>query len=256
MVSPNGLARDALILASSSVPAVPFEQRVSAAAAAGFDAIGLSIWEWDRLFTSGISVAAMRDCLRAHDMRLAEIDVHIGFAATPQERRREPLPGVPYTDRDTEARMFEMAHAFGVRHLQAVGAFGTDIVEDDAAEAFAGLCDRAAEHDLLVALEFVPGTNIADAGTASTIVAAAGRDNGGLCVDSWHHFRGANDTQLLEAIDPQKIIMIQLDDGPSDPADADFLADTMNNRLPPGEGEFDLVSFVRVLWARGSAAPI
>jgi sugar phosphate isomerase/epimerase len=256
VVSPDKLTPDALILASSSLPALPFEQRVSAAARAGFDAIGLSIWEWDRLRAAGTSVAAMRDSLRAHNMVLAEIEVHIGFSATPHERRRDPLPGVPYTDPDTEARMFEMARAFGARHLQAVGTFNTDIVEDDAAEAFARLCDRAAEHDLLVALEFVPCTNIGDAETANTIVATAGRDNGGLCVDSWHHFRGAKDMQLLKAIDPQHIVMIQLSDGPTEPDDADFLTDTMTNRRPPGEGDFDLVSFLRALWVRGNDAPI
>jgi sugar phosphate isomerase/epimerase len=149
-----------------------------------------------------------------------------------------------------------MAAAFGARHLQTVGTFNTDVLEDHAVEAFAALCDRAAEHDLLVALEFVPCTNVPDASVASRLVSAAGRRNGGLCVDSWHHFRGANDDSLLRALSAEQVVMIQLDDGPAEPIDPDFVTDTMQHRLPPGEGHFDLVGFLRALWDAGVQAPI
>jgi sugar phosphate isomerase/epimerase len=50
--------------------------------------------------------------------------------------------------------------------------------------------------------------------------------------------------------------MIQLDDGPADPVDSDFVTDTMLHRLPPGDGDFDLVGFLTLLWGRGVQAPI
>jgi sugar phosphate isomerase/epimerase len=198
----------------------------------------------------------MRKILDEHRMRLAEIEVVLGFAATGADRQRQPIPGVDYTDRETEARMFDMAAAFGARHLQAVGTFGTDVLEEQAAEAFAGLCDRAGEHGLLVALEFVPGTNVPDAGAAVALVAAAGRRNGGLCIDAWHHFRGARDDDLLRSVPPEQVVMIQLDDGAARPVHPDFVTDTLLNRLPPGDGEFDLVSFLELLWSRGVQAPV
>jgi len=42
-VPPAPLPPHALILANGSIPAVAFEERVAAAADAGFDAIGLSV---------------------------------------------------------------------------------------------------------------------------------------------------------------------------------------------------------------------
>ena len=44
----------------------------------------------------------------------------------------------------------------GARSLNAVDVFGGTWSLDEAAAAFAGLCDRAAEHGLLVHLEFLP----------------------------------------------------------------------------------------------------
>jgi sugar phosphate isomerase/epimerase len=250
------LGAGALILANGSIGPVPFEERVSAAAAGGFDGIGLSVWEYTRLRGQGYEIPQMRDALNQHGLRLAELEVVLGFSVSGPAAQTEPIPGIRYTDRDTEATFFEMAEAFGARHLQAVGTFGTDVLEDDAAEAFAGLCDRAAHHGLLVALEFVPTTNVPDAGVGQRIVAEADRANGGLCVDSWHHFRGRADDDLLRAMRPDRVFMIQLDDGPRSPRDPDFVTDTTQHRLPPGEGEFDLVHFLRLLGDMGVEAPI
>jgi sugar phosphate isomerase/epimerase len=250
------LAPEALILANGSLPPVPFDQRVAAAAAAGFDAIGLSVWEYARLRAEGTDENAMRAALDRHGVQLAELEVVLGFAATGEDLQAQPIPGLDYTDRVAEARLFKMATLFGARHLQAVGTFNSELPEERAVEAFAAPCDRAAAHGLLVALEFVPSTNIPDARLASELVSAAGRRNGGLCVDSWHHFRGRNDPRLLQSIPPEQVFMIQLDDGPADPVDPHFVTDTMLHRLPPGDGDFDLVGFLQLLWDRGVQAPI
>ena len=207
-VRPAPLPLDALILANGSIGPVPFEERVAAAADAGFDAIGLSVWEYDRLRGEGYDDNQLRTALDRHGIRVAELEVVLGFAAIGPDRLRQPLPGIDYTDRDTEARLFEMAALFGTRHLQAVATFNSEQLEEQAVDAFAALCDRAAAYGQLAALEFVPGTNIPDAGAATDIVTAARRSNGGLCVDSWHHFRGHNDDRLLQAIPLEKVFVI------------------------------------------------
>jgi sugar phosphate isomerase/epimerase len=249
-------AAESLILANGSLGPVSFPERVAAAASGGFDGIGLSVWEYARLEDDGYDAAAMRETLNRHGIRLVELEVFLGFAVSGEVAETEPIPGLRYTDKVTEARLFEMADIFGARHLQAVGTFGSDVLEADAAEAFARLCDRAAEHGLLVALEFVPGTNVPDAAVARRIVDDANRRNGGICVDAWHHFRGRADDDLLIALRPEQVVMIQLDDGPRVPRDPDFLIDTMRYRQPPGAGEFDLAHFLHLLWQSGVDAPI
>jgi sugar phosphate isomerase/epimerase len=211
--------------------------------------------EYRRLRDQGNEIAQMREALDRHGLRLAELTVVTGFSAPDawSGPRRPPPPlhgSADGGDLLRDGRGVRRPPSAGRRHL------GTDVLEDDAAERFAGLCDRAANVGLLVALEFVPTANVPDAGVAQRVVAAAGRPNGGLCVDSWHHFRGRADDDLLRAMDPDRVFMIQLDDGPLSPQDPDFIADTVRHRLPPGDGEFDLTNFLRLLRDMGVQAPI
>lgn len=249
MVQASG--QDSLVLANGSLLREPFDRLVEAAAGAGFDGIGLSLGRYGELQSGGWTDTAMRALLDGHGLRLVELEVLRGYfsacaAADPATVARRHA---------AERTLFGVAERFGVRHVQAIGSF-SDPLGPDAAEAFAGLCDRAAEHGVLVALEFIPTSNIPDAGVATAIVTEAGRPNGGLCVDSWHHFRGPGDEGLLRAMPPGKVFVVQIDDGPGEPVSSDFIADTLHHRCVPGEGEFDLPRFLGLLRSIGVDAPI
>jgi sugar phosphate isomerase/epimerase len=123
------------------------------------------------------------------------------------------------------------------------------------AEAFAGVCDRAAEHGLVVHLEFLPWTPIRDLKAALEIVEMADRPNGGVMLDSWHHFRSGADDELLRRLPGTRILGVQLNDAPREP-EPDLIAETTRRRLLPGEGDIDLVGLVRILDEIGSRAPI
>ncbi len=249
------MATTDLILSFGTLRFATFTERVEAAAAAGFDGIGLSLTAYRRLRANGWSDRDLADLLNDHGLRLSEIEALSGFAAR-GEAAVPALPGLRYADAELEARAFAMADAFGARHVQVVGTFGTAELEPDVVADFAGLCDRAAEHGLLVALEFVPTTNIADIATAERIVAEAGRANGGLCVDSWHYERGTSDLPALRALRSEHVAMIQIDDGPLLPEDPDYLLDTIHNRGCPGTGEFDLTVFLQAMWDNGVDVPL
>ena len=119
------------------------------------------------------------------------------------------------------------------------------------------MCDRAADHGLLVGLEWVPSmTNIGDAPTALRIVTDADRDNGGFCVDSWHFTRSTNDLDHLRQLPGDKVIATQWNDGTVVPQHPDYLQDCLTNRVPPGDGEFALVEIARILDSIGSTAPV
>ncbi len=127
-----------------------------------------------------------------------------------------------YADPETEQMAFHLADVFGARRVLALGTFDCRPVGPDVIDAFAALCDRAASHSMQVALEFTPYSNIPDARTASQIVAAADRPNGGICIDAWHFFRGSADFDDLAAVDLAKTFMIQFNDGPATPIDPDL----------------------------------
>ncbi len=224
-----------------------FDERVVAAAEAGYKGIGLFMSEYLRLRNDeGRSVADIAAVLDEHDICLAEIEVIRGWSATDAQGIAEYQA--------LEAVAFEMAENFGCRYLQAIGSFeGSD---EHAAQSFAGLCDRAAEHGLLVGIEWLPFTNIYSAADAQRLVQSADRPNGGYCVDIWHHKRGANDLSMISALEADKIFAIQMNDGSMTPTLDDYKADCMASRLAPGRGEFECVEFIRTLHTMGVNAPI
>ena len=223
-----------------------FDERVSAAAAAGFAGIGLFAPEYERLRDEeGRSAKDIGRQLEDHGLVLAEIETVHGWASSGEAadecRRREALA-------------YELADELGVRYLQAIGPYEGTISE--AATAFGELCDRAAAHGLLVGIEWLPYTNIATAADARAIVEAADRPNGGYCADIWHHRRGADDDSMITALPADRVFAVQMNDGPRRPQLDDYKRDCLANRVPPGEGELDCADFVRLLQSVGVRAPI
>lgn len=224
-----------------------FDERVAAASAAGMSGIGLYVFEYARLRDEERrSPADIRTVLDGHGIALADAEVVRGWWATEGEAWAECGR--------IESLVWEMADEFGLRYLQAIGPYEGSL--EQAADGFGSLCDRADEHGVLVGIEPLPYTNIATAADAQAIVRAAGRSNGGYCVDIWHHARGANDLGMITRLEPDRVFAIQMNDGTLTPAVGDYKVDCLANRLPPGQGEFDCVGFVRTLVAMGVTAPI
>ena len=209
--------------------------------------MGLYVGDYQRLRAEGAADADLRAVLDQHGMRVVEIEALRGWSATGAER-------AAYLQ--TEQSVFAMSDALGPgHHVQVIGPYTGTL--DDAAEAFAGVCDRAAEHGLAAAIEFLPEmSNIPDAATAMQIVTAAGRANGGICLDCWHHFRGANDDGMLRAVPAERIFTVQFDDGPRQRVDPDYYTDCTRHRNVPGEGEFDLAGFLRLVGEMGVRLPL
>ena len=247
-----------LVLCAGTLPrATSFRDRVEAAAAAGF--AGISIWGRDYWQARGDSMtdADMRALLADHGLAVAELDpawwwlpgaAEIGHTIRPEDDAEEVF-------RYGEDDLFGIADAIGARSVNAVDVFGGDWSVDDAAEAFAALCDRAAGHGLLVHLEFLPWSKVPDLASAWEIVRLADRPNGGITIDSWHFFRSDGDLDALRRLPGSRVLGIQLDDGPTQP-EADLVAATLHDRLLPGDGEFDLPGLLGVLAEIGTAAPI
>ena len=224
-----------------------FADRVKQAASAGFSGVGLFTEDYAACRSAGLSDADMRAILDDHGVQAAELEF-LGDWWCEGEREMN--------SRLAEEQIHAMADAFGSRHMNVgdIHPAGAHPPIELVAERFAALCDRAADRGLLVAIEFLPWTDIPDAKTAWEIARRAARSNGGILVDSWHYFRGAADPAQLRAIPAQRINAIQLDDaGP--PSGNGMLPDTLDRRLP-GEGVFDLVGFVRMLDDMGVQAPL
>ena len=250
------LGRDYLIASSYTLAGAPvfelprfsFADRVAAAARASFAGIGVAGEDYAACRERGMTDAEMRRILDDHGVRAAELEFLQNWWLADERGRRSRL---------NEDRFYAAADAFGARHMNvgSAGPRGSLPSLEIVAEHFAALCDRAARHDLLVALEFLPWSDIPDAASAWRVVRLADRSNGGILIDTWHYFRGAADPEQVRSIPPDKFFLIQFDD-----ADAvqvgGYMEDTTRRRRLPGEGAFDLIGFIRMLDEIGVNAPV
>lgn len=223
----------------------PIDDRVRLAAQAGFDGIGMFVGQYAQLEREGLMPGALVELFDRFGGRLREIEVIAGLG-------RDGIGGDDAIEREEVA--FRMADAFGCRYLQVIGPAGDDPTV--AARAYGQLCDRAADHGLVVGLEFLPFTDIVDVTDARRIVEAADRPNGGICVDVWHHERGARDLAAIAALPGEMITGIQLNDGTLAPQNDDYYTDCLANRVAPGSGEFDLVGFMAAVRSTGTTVPV
>lgn len=245
---PRSFGRGDDVLSFFSLRHATFDERLDAAAHAGFEGIGLLLHHYLDLVKGGRSDAELKAALDARGVALVEIEALLGWSAS------EGSPLRAMADRHLDAAC-HMAEVFGARHLQVTGP--VEGGADDVARAFARVCDRAGEVGLRVAIEFLPPNNIPDARTALEIAERAGRANGGVCVDVWHHFRGARAIEQLRALPAERIVSIQLSDGTREPEvhGQDYFQDCLRNRRPCGEGEFELAPVMALLDRSGCDAP-
>jgi sugar phosphate isomerase/epimerase len=230
------------------MPRVPLREQVAVVAQAGFEAVSCwpNIWR-HALRKDGLTLSDMRSLLDDHGLRLTVCEAC-------QDWVPGPTAAVPGGAAGRE-EMFEVCAALGGTAVTAVHPDPAALVFDRDVEGFAQLCDDAAEHGLHVALEFVAFLGIRDVATAWAMVDAAGRANGGLVVDLWHHVRAGRDDDALRRVRAERVLVVQLADGPLRPA-VDLSDEAMYHRLLPGAGEMDVAGLLGVLADMGVRAPI
>ena len=244
---PEMLGSDDLVLHAGTLRKASVAEKCAAAVAGGFAAVTLYPEDVARARSEGLGLRDLRRLVADHGLVDADLDPLLRWL--PDE---VIPPGIPAA---TEPEFYAIAEAVGARSLNLAQGFGSSVDLDRAAEALAGVCDRAREHGLLVTLEYLPWSGIPDAKTALAIVERSGRANATLMLDTWHTFRGPTDDAQLRALPGARIGSVQLNDAPATPAE-NLVAETMAARLLPGEGAIPLPRWLRILDAIGSRAPI
>ena len=217
-----------MVLAHFSIRNATFSERCAAAHGAGFDGFGLYVGEYSSLRSAGRSDDELRGIIAEHDTRMIEVEALPFFADA-------------YTD-----IFVHMVSTFRPDRVQVVPPFTGEVDRVAAAEWLGSLADRVAPFDTALAIEFLPFTDIAEAADAAELVDRAARPNIGICVDSWHVFRGGGLLSLV-GLDPSVVASAQFNDGPLDPVLDDYVQDCLHHREPPGDGEFDLRAFIDLL---------
>ena len=245
----GGRLGDDLMLCNVSVANLPLQEVVPAAAAAGFTCMSVLARTHRRaVVRDGLSSADLRALLVGHGIRVQEVEA-AGDWLGPLPAAEQPWLDPVYTT----AEMLDLADELDARTVVATW-FGASAPPERAAEVFAALCDDAADRGRQVALEFPAMATIADLGAAWAVVRAAGRANGGLLIDNWHHQRGGGSFDDLLTIPPDRIMSVQLSDADRDPLGPP-LADIVRRTLP-GAGALEPAGLVRLLDGHGVRCPV
>lgn len=202
---------------------------IEAAAAGGFDAVGLRIvppMKTDRIVEVIGDEGLIRDIItRCDDTGVRIWDV-------------EAVWLTPETDIAALSGALETGERLGARHLLVVG-HDPDFAR--LADNFGKLCERAHAHRLSVALEMMSYVELDTIGKAVRLLDAARPRDAHLLIDALHFFRSSSTFDQIEALDPSMFAYIHLCDAAlaAPPADA-LRSEGRGGRFYPGEGELRL----------------
>jgi sugar phosphate isomerase/epimerase len=96
--------------------------------------------------------------------------------------------------------------------------------------------------------------NVNDLDTALAVVEGAAAENGGLAIDTWHMSKLGIEPMDLLRVPLEYLSWVELSDGRLDDMD-DLIDETVNHRELPGEGEFDVRSYVEACEEHGYEGP-
>lgn len=238
------LAGNALPRAPSQISTHRFEDRVAAAATAGYSGIGLM---HDDLAATAqrLGLGAMRMCMADHGLRHLELEF-LGDWFAQGERRAA-------SDRIRGA-LLEAAGALGARHIKVGGdRFGANWPQGQLVDSLGRLCEDAARHGTAVVLELLPWTQLATPAQALPLLAEVAAPNAGLMLDAWHLQRAGVPLGSLATLPPQWVRAAELSD--AGPPEGDLWSDTIHRRRLCGDGGFDLPAFIGALQQASFTGP-
>ncbi|WP_099041590.1 bifunctional sugar phosphate isomerase/epimerase/4-hydroxyphenylpyruvate dioxygenase family protein [Mycobacterium neglectum] len=221
-------------------------EKMHACAAAGFD--GVEVFEPD-LIASDHSPEEVRSLARRLGLSL---DLY------------QPLRDMEGVDETTFAENMRRAEAtfvtarrLGIGTVLVCSNVATATVDSDehSAGQLRRLGDLARKFDIKVAFEALAwGRFVDDYRRAWRIAELADHPAVGLCLDSFHVLSRGHDTSAIAGIPGHKIFYLQLADAPA--LSMDVLSWSRHHRLFPGEGDFELATFVSRVLAAGYDGPL
>jgi sugar phosphate isomerase/epimerase len=104
------------------------------------------------------------------------------------------------------------------------------------------ITDLSAGYGMRAVLEFFPWTDVPDLAGAAKVVAATGREQCGILVDTLHYARGGSTPEQFEGLAPSRFPFVHVCDAPAGTSwtREELLHAGRVERLPPGEGGIDI----------------
>jgi 4-hydroxyphenylpyruvate dioxygenase len=220
--------------------------KLEACAAVGFD--GVEIMEADLLTFDG-SPADVRQICADLGLTIEVYQPFRDFEAMPDPQRARNL--------DRAERKFDVMQALGTDLVLVCSNTQSAAIDDDsrAAADLAEMAERAGRRGLRVGFEALSwGRHVNRWGHAWRIVQQAAHPALGLIVDSFHTLSLGDDPSGIAQVPAEKLFLVQMADAPK--LSMDVLSWSRHFRNFPGQGDLDVVGFMRAVLASGYTGPL
>ena len=232
---------------------------IDVAARAGFRRVTARPYTFAAALADGCTEGALREKLTAAGIEVTMID-----ALT------HALPGVPapesldpamravmppdVLDPPQEEVVLRAAEVLGAPIVNLTHYLGVPVPIEELAEAVAGICRRARERGLQIALEFVPGTGLPTLPVTQSVVEACGEPNCGLTLDVFHLDRSGGGVEDVRRLPPNAIAGVQISDRIPPPPGSEHVP--FQGRCLPGEGQLPLHDLMRAAFENSPGATL
>jgi sugar phosphate isomerase/epimerase len=219
-----------------------FQDRVEAAARAGFKGIG--IWHTDlEHILLHRTMPEIKTILDDNGIKHLELEFLTDWFLT----------GARKAESDSrKKRLLEASQALDAKHVKVGDFYNTACPMPRIVEAFVALCQEAERYGATIGFEFMASAMIDNLDDALTLVETAGAKNGGLVLDMVHVVSLGITYEEISRIPLPYLVNVELNDGalPGSPR-----YDPSRARRFCGEGEFDIKGLIKCLDQMGYSGP-
>ena len=239
-------AGNAAPLPGLEVSPIPLEDRIRAAARAGFAGVGLVHHDLIPFLAAGGRFTSLRKVIEDEGLRYVELEFLTQWWLPEGERGESDA---------TMRLLLDAAEQLGAYELKVGPALdGSPYDPDRYAQELHRVADAFAETGTVVSLEFMPFANISTLASALDLVKRADHGNVGLMLDLWHLVRSSTSMDEVAQVPLRYVSAVELNDGPALPQ-GDGYQDTVLRRDLCGNGAFPVADFVRALRSLGWDGP-
>lgn len=221
-----------------------FQDRVEAAARAGFKGVG--IWHADLYHTlKKRSLKEMKRILDDNGMKYVELEFLRDWFLDGEKKKQSDIE---------KKKLLEASAALNAKHLKVGDFEHANCFMPRLIESFAGLCADAAKYGATIGFELMPFAMIDTLKGALAMVEGAGAKNGGIILDLWHLAKLGTPYDEIARMPGRYLVGVEINDG-TFKAPWDLYEDTINHRRLCGEGEFDIKGFIESVQRAGYTGP-
>ena len=221
-----------------------FEDRVAAAAKAGFAGIGIKEADLAHILQRR-SLKEMKQILDDNGVKHVELEFITDWFLDGEKKKKSD---------ETKWMLLKAAEALGARHIK-VGDFERQTIPmPRLIESFAKLCADAAGYGTNILFELIVDAMIRTLPETLEMVQGADAMNGGIMIDLWHIVKLRIPYEEVARIPKRFLLGIEINDGTLD-CPWSLHEDTINFRRFCGEGEFDVKGFVKCMLDAGYSGP-